>query len=143
MKFVFGGSFQGKLDFVAEQLVQEGKIPQKAQISALTAEGEICAWEAFFAKPVIHHLEQAIWRGMAEEQDPYAFVEELLHQNPDVWIIMDEVGSGIVPLDADIRRWRETVGRISCLLSQEATDVYRVLCGIPRCLKKEGVYVSN
>ena len=116
MKFVFGGSFQGKLDFVAEQLVQEGKIPQKAQ---------------------------AIWRGMAEEQDPYAFVEELLHQNPDVWIIMDEVGSGIVPLDADIRRWRETVGRISCLLSQEATDVYRVLCGIPRCLKKEGVYVSN
>ena len=67
MKFVFGGSFQGKLDFVAEQLVQEGKIPQKAQISALTAEGEICAWEDFFAKPVIHHLEQAIWRAMAEE----------------------------------------------------------------------------
>ena len=62
MKFVFGGSFQGKLDFVAEQLVQEGKIPQKAQISALTAEGEICAWEDFFAKPVIHHLEQAIWK---------------------------------------------------------------------------------
>lgn len=143
MKFVFGGSFQGKLDFVAEQLVQEGKIPQKAQISALTAEGEICAWEDFFAKPVIHHLEQAIWRRLENGQDPYGFLEELLGRNPDVWIIMDEVGSGIVPLDADIRRWRETVGRISCLLSQEATDVYRVLCGIPRCLKKEGVYVSN
>ena len=80
---------------------------------------------------------------MAEGQDPHAFVKELLRRNPHVWIIMDEVGSGIVPLDTDTRCWRETVGRISCLLSGEATDVYRVLCGIPRCLKKEGIYVSD
>lgn len=143
MKFVFGGSFQGKLDFVAEQLVQEGKITEKAQIFTVTAEGETCDWNVFWEKPVLHHLEQAIWRFMAEKKDPYAFVEELLRRNPNVWIIMDEVGSGIVPLDADTRRWREMAGRISCQLSREATDVYRVLCGIPRRLKKEGVYVSD
>ena len=143
MKFVFGGSFQGKLDFVAEQLVQEQKIPEKAQIFAVTAEGETDGWDLFFEKPVIHHLEQAVRRVMAEGSDPYAFVEELLQRNPDAWVIMDEVGSGIVPLDADTRRWRETAGRISCQLSGKATDVYRVLCGIPRCLKKEGVYVSD
>ena len=143
MKFVFGGSFQGKLDFAAEHLVQEGKITKKAQILTVTAEGETCDWDAFWEKPVLHHLEQAIWRLMAEKKAPDVFVEELLRRNPDVWIIMDEVGSGIVPLDGDTRRWREMAGRISCQLSQEATDVYRVLCGIPRQLKKEGVYVSD
>lgn len=46
-----------------------------------------------------------------------------------------EVGSGIVPLDAGERAWRERVGRIQGLLAQRADVVVRMVCGIPVVLK--------
>lgn len=46
-----------------------------------------------------------------------------------------EVGSGIVPLDADERAFRERVGRLSEALAQRASVVVRMVCGIPVVLK--------
>lgn len=46
-----------------------------------------------------------------------------------------EVGSGIVPLDAGERAWRERVGRLSGELAQRADTVVRMVCGIPVALK--------
>ena len=46
-----------------------------------------------------------------------------------------EVGSGIVPLDPDERAWREKVGRTCTLLAARATQVVRMVCGIPVVLK--------
>jgi len=52
-------------------------------------------------------------------------------------VICDEVGSGIIPIDAGDRLWREAVGRLCCRLSDEAEAVVRVFCGIPTVLKGE------
>ena len=46
-----------------------------------------------------------------------------------------EVGSGIVPLDARERAWRERVGRLSCALAERADAVVRMVCGVPVVLK--------
>ena len=46
-----------------------------------------------------------------------------------------EVGSGIVPLDACERAYRERVGRLSCALAERADVVVRMVCGIPVVLK--------
>lgn len=50
-------------------------------------------------------------------------------------VICDEVGCGVVPLDAGERAWRERAGRLGCLLAEEADAVVRVCCGIPQVIK--------
>ena len=50
-------------------------------------------------------------------------------------VVMTEVGSGVVPLDAGERAWRERAGRLSGLLADRADCVVRMVCGIPQILK--------
>lgn len=52
-------------------------------------------------------------------------------------VIATEVGGGVVPMDPDERRSRESAGRLSCLLASRADTVIRVCCGLPRVLKGE------
>ena len=46
-------------------------------------------------------------------------------------VICREVGSGVVPIDAGERAWRERVGRTCGKLAASATKVVRMVCGIP------------
>lgn len=57
------------------------------------------------------------------------------HIEKELVIIMNEVGSGVVPMDRDERLWREAVGRVSCLYAKRADRVYRLIAGIPQRLK--------
>lgn len=50
-------------------------------------------------------------------------------------VVCNEVGCGIVPMDAGERAWRDRVGRICALLAAKADRVVRVCCGIPVCIK--------
>ncbi len=51
------------------------------------------------------------------------------------FVIANEVGCGVVPMEAEQRRFRERAGRLSCLLAQRADTVIRVCCGLPQVLK--------
>ena len=61
-----------------------------------------------------------------------ALVDELSRKEV---VTCAEVGSGIVPLDASERAYRERVGRLSCALAERADAVVRMVCGIPVVLK--------
>lgn len=50
-------------------------------------------------------------------------------------VLMDEVGCGVVPLDAGERAWREDAGRLGCLLAERAEAVVRMVCGLPQVIK--------
>ena len=50
-------------------------------------------------------------------------------------LTVQELGCGIVPVDAFDREWREVTGRICCELAKRAQAVYRMTCGIPARLK--------
>ena len=58
--------------------------------------------------------------------------EELIRKNPEVILVSDEVGYGVVPTDAFQRAYREAVGRV-CKLASLRQSVTRVVCGIERC----------
>lgn len=66
--------------------------------------------------------------------DPDALLAEL-DTRPGWVILCDEVGCGVIPVDAFDRRWREAVGRLCCELAARADIVERVSCGIPLRLK--------
>ena len=50
-------------------------------------------------------------------------------------IICDEIGCGLVPVDAFEREYREAAGRICTVLAEHADEVYRVVCGIGMRIK--------
>ena len=49
--------------------------------------------------------------------------------------MLDEIGNGIVPLDAFEREYREQTGRAEILLAKKADEVVRVICGIGQKIK--------
>jgi adenosylcobinamide kinase / adenosylcobinamide-phosphate guanylyltransferase len=45
------------------------------------------------------------------------------------FVVTNEVGSGIVPVAADVRRWRDLLGRVNAAFSAHADDAYLVVAG--------------
>ncbi len=68
----------------------------------------------------------------------YGFCDVILRSNPDVIIVSDLIGGGIVPIDAGDREWRDLSGEACQYLAGRAMKVYRVICGIPQILKGMG-----
>ena len=67
---------------------------------------------------------------LQDGQDASAFAEKFCREHPDAVVISDEVGSGVVPLAAEDRAFREAVGRVLCVIARNAGRVTRCVCGI-------------
>ena len=65
-------------------------------------------------------------------------INDIYEANPDIILICDEVGGGIVPLKKEDRIYREAVGRALCCAVKKSDRVERVMCGIGQCLKCDG-----
>jgi len=79
--------------------------------------------------PVLYNLQDMVARA-PEEAD--RLKDALLRKEV---VIYTEVGSGIVPLDANERAMREAAGRLVNQLARHAECVVRVICGLPQVLK--------
>ena len=119
MKLVIGGAFQGKLDFAKKMT---GKETGWADGAAVSKEELVRRWLL---------LEEET--GTA----PEAELEELLQKNPEICIVTNELGYGVVPIEPFDRKWREKTGRICTELAAKADSVTRVVCGIGILLKGE------
>jgi adenosyl cobinamide kinase/adenosyl cobinamide phosphate guanylyltransferase len=86
-------------------------------------------------KPILNHFHLLIKGLLDLDIDPYPVVNTILSLQKDIIIISDDIGSGIVPLLASDRKYRETLGRILCQLAQEAMRVHRVILGIGTIIK--------
>ena len=115
MILIIGGAGQGKLDYVLQKTgygpAQVARTPEEAR-----------------TRPVFAGLED--WPELDEAA--------LLEANPDVILICDEVGCGVVPVEPAQRARREAVGRLCCRLAERAEWVERIFCGLPMVLKGEG-----
>ncbi len=80
------------------------------------------------ARPVLDKLHLLLQRQPMDERLLTALLAKQI-------VICNEVGCGIVPLDADERAWREQVGRACCTLAESAEQVIRLCCGLPQYLK--------
>lgn len=126
MWLISGGAYQGKLEYV----LSKKKIPIHDII-----DGETCIFQDLLEKPMINHFHLWVKRMLLEKEDVARLVDQILLTNPDIIIIVNELGCGIVPVDAFDREYRETMGRICCRLAQDATQVHRVMCGMGMVIK--------
>ena len=132
MKLIIGGYAQGKLQYALRQCDPAGcfvwngaELP--AQLTGLLQEGKKTL--------ILNHLHGWIRKCLLAGGNPEEEIRRFLMKYPDVIMISDEVGNGIVPVDSFEREYRETTGRILVALAGQAEEVERVICGIGQKIK--------
>ena len=124
MELYIGGKSQSKLTYVQQK---KGRLP--------VADGRYCRTEDAFNEPVVNHIHLLIMRIMREEGDVMGYVHEIMQRNPNVILIGDEVGSGVVPMDPFEKKYRDAVGKAYCEIAKYADTVERIFCGIGQRIK--------
>ena len=80
---------------------------------------------------------ERIRRELEKERDVSELAEQIILKNPDVILVSQEVGYGVVPVDAFDRKYREAVGRVCTKLAAYSHKVTRVVCGIGTVIKDD------
>jgi len=115
MILITGGAFQGKYEF-AKRLWQE----------------------LYKGNPeILNGLHLFIKEKMETAISEHSILQDILMltlQSPRLIITVNELGCGVVPIEAQDRAYRELCGRICCVLAGIAESVYRVTCGTPMLL---------
>ena len=126
MELYIGGYAQGKLQYVSDkygipaECISDGAVEDYRRMEGKVIYDHFHLW-------VRHLLEQGV--------DVEAALEELLAAQPDALIISNEIGCGIVPMDAFEREYREKTGRLLCAIAARADRVERIVCGIGQQIK--------
>ena len=119
MDVVIGGAYQGKLEYARRTY-------------ALTDE------DLFFCTPehpidpgkrCICRLEEYVLGCVRRGEQPEVPLR------PDGVILCRDISCGVVPMEAELRVWREAVGTLLGQLSRQAESVTRLFYGIPQALK--------
>lgn len=94
------------------------------------------------------YSDKDIANGVLDERKVLYNLQNIVFDNPDrapelldvlldkEMVVCNEVGSGIVPLDARDRQAREATGRLCIQLAAHASRVVRMVCGIPVVIKE-------
>lgn len=124
MKFIIGGAYQGKLNYVMEKYQKK-----------IVANGEVCSLNDTFHCEILNNFEILIKRFFNTINDVIHYLDLLLKENPNIIIISTEIGYGIVPIEKSDRIYRELIGRVCCEVSKKAETVERVFCGLGVSIK--------
>ena len=127
MILIFGGAYQGKLDYAKKNF----DIKTVCDCSDGTAPD--------FAADAIYGIEGFVKRqSPGSDQSPLE-TADWFSERREAWqdkvLIMTDVSQGIVPMDPELRAFREMNGRLMLRLAAEASEVHRVFCGIGKRVK--------
>lgn len=124
MEMIIGGAFQGKSAWAREAHPgiswKNGADLEKTEL--MMAEGVL-------------DFQEFIKKELKAGHDVSDLAEELWEKNPDIVLVSQEVGYGVVPMDAFDRKYREAVGRVCTRLAAKSSKVTRVVCGIGTVIK--------
>ena len=130
MKLVIGGVAQGKLDYVLENMIKKTEKLYKDWPWDFAVDDE-----RIFIIDKFHYFIRAVLEKNLPLQEYILKFMQFAEENKDTIVIADEIGNGIVPLDAFERAYREQTGRAEILLAKKADEVVRVICGIGQKIK--------
>jgi adenosyl cobinamide kinase/adenosyl cobinamide phosphate guanylyltransferase len=141
MHLIFGGAYQGKLDYAKERYQLEekdvfdcGAVEKNYSNGAKTAEPtNVPAID--FSKKAINQLEEFVLGCVHCGTEARDILEAARNQWSDTIFICTDISSGVVPFEKELRAWREMTGRTLMYLGKEADEVTRVFCGLPQKIK--------
>ncbi len=127
MILIFGGFYQGKLDFAKETFkLSEEDIFFCENDSLVVDENKKCIYN-------IEHLVKSYIKSEKEEKELNKYIENISMTNKV--IIATDMSQGIVPLDKQDRMARDWTGRLLTKLANQSDEVYRVFAGLGQKLK--------
>ncbi|WP_160687825.1 bifunctional adenosylcobinamide kinase/adenosylcobinamide-phosphate guanylyltransferase [Clostridium sp. C2-6-12] len=124
MVLIFGGAYNGKLDFVKEKYNLDDEDIFFCKNENLKLNKKVLSGLHIFTKACVINNVNSL-----------EILEKNIHIIKDKIIICDEINSGIVPIDKLDREWREETGRVLQLLTKNADTVYRIFFGLEEKLK--------
>ena len=125
MDFIIGGAYQGKLTFAKNKFgLTDG------DVFTCTEDGRI----DFTARCVRHIEDFTLWC-VRHNEDPVAYCKVHRTEWENSVLICRDIFCGVVPIEAEMRAWREQTGRLCAYLSGEANSVSRIFCGLEQRLK--------
>lgn len=123
MILIFGGAYQGKLDYAKKNFdietvcdCSDGAAPD-------------------FAADAIYGIDGFVKQCACNEKEAADWFDKRREEWQDKILIMTDVSQGIVPMEPELRAFREMNGRLMLRLAAEADEVHRVFCGIGKRVK--------
>lgn len=124
MVFVFGGAYQGMEEYALHTC-------GATQILSLTEADH----QIDFSSPAISGLEQFVLGCVKRGESAVEYFSRHRQQWENSILIGLDFSCGLVPMDAQLRLWREENGRLNNYLSGEAERVVRMFCGLAQNIK--------
>ena len=124
LKLVTGGAFQGKYAWASSEYP-----------GLSWTDGGICSLDEIHTFQGMNRFHLFIRRWLEAGREKEELTDLILERQGEIVLVWDEIGCGLVPIDASDREYREAVGRICTELAAEAVRADRVVCGIARRLK--------
>ncbi|SOC20976.1 adenosylcobinamide kinase /adenosylcobinamide-phosphate guanylyltransferase [Ureibacillus xyleni] len=134
MRVIIGGAYNGKREYVKKSLLHvnqkyihffEGELP----LSNFSKKDYV----------ILSNFEKMIMKKLEVDEDKIAneLAETIkrLDTQTNVICICNDLGRGIVPMDKEQRKLRDTCGRLYQKLFEESSLVVRIWYGIPQILK--------
>ena len=106
--------------------IYDGVFPDEGELFNRSKKNEIL---------IVNHFHNWVNKELKENRNPKEELEAFLKKGVRCVIISDEIGNGIVPVDAFERDYRERTGRMLITLASQADEVVRVICGIGQKIK--------
>ncbi len=125
MRLIIGGAYHGKLDYAMTHGNPAASIFQCTETEP----------ELDFSRDIINSLHRMVLAQLRNGLDPLAYMENHLENLESKTVICDDISCGVVPIDREMRLWRETVGRVLVLLGGHAEEVIRVFYGLGTKIK--------
>jgi len=124
MVLIFGGAYNGKLEFVKEKYdIDNEEIFFCTDENLKFNKKVLCGLQAFTKACVLNKI------------NSLDILENNINSLKDKIIICDEINSGIVPMEKLDRDWREETGRVLQFLTKHSSSVYRIFFGLQEELK--------
>ena len=124
MILILGGAYQGKLSFA------------KGTFN-LSSEDVFTCTDAYIdvSKPCIYALEEFTFACIEAGIDPLQRFQTLFPKRKNTVFICQDIFCGVVPMERNLRLWRDATGKLCQYLAGECDSVYRIYCGLEQRLK--------
>lgn len=127
MQLILGGAHQGKETHARELF---GENPVVFDFRGATRQ----ELDAAFSADILLNVQETVRTLLQNEDSPKQYFEQHLKHLHGKILTGEEIGSGIVPMQAEERRWRDETGLVYRFLARHARRVDRVYAGIVQTL---------